>query len=120
YRYAKEWDERERPASLALKAGELRKAKQWLEKAPPHLSGEITPLQREFIAHSESVVEKHNRRRYLSYAAMSLVFAALAAAGVIAAPHIAERVRAYGRSQAPPPAEEHSPSLDREDEREHE
>lgn len=89
YRYAKEWDERDRLSMLTLRAAELRKAQQWLRNAPPQLAGEITTLEREFIAASERVVKKDAKRRMAWTASGVIALGATLAGLVMVWPHVA-------------------------------
>jgi len=81
-RYARAWEAEGRASRLALRTGELRRAKRWLAETPAELRDEITALQREFILESTRVTRKQTRIRMLAGLGGFVVVGALGTAAV--------------------------------------
>lgn len=81
-RYAEQWERDGRPAALALKPDELKRAQTWLGVAQPGMLPEVTRLQREFIEASAGVVKAQGLRRTLGIVGGVVGLAAIIAAAV--------------------------------------
>lgn len=102
-RYATEWDRSNRPHHLALRADELRSARQWLQRTPAELTHEITSLQREYIAHSGTLAQRRFTRRLVGFMIGATVLGAIIATSIMIGPSLLARRASLNATENPPP-----------------